>query len=130
MKKIKLLFIFILLISFYQNINSEIQLQINSGTKIDKLNIVTSDSLATNQIENIWYSNTEIFIKVKVIDKNKNINLTIYNMLGKEVLKVYEGPHTRGDDPYIVRYNLPNGIYICVLLGENFKVAYKFILTR
>ncbi len=104
-----------------------------NGTNIDlnKTNSsVEADTNVTNQILQVWYSSTELFVKVKVVDKNKNISLTVYNMLGKELIQIFEGVHTRDENPYIVRYSLPNGIYICVLQGESFRDAEKFIISR
>ena len=110
------------------------KIKIVDGIKIDKINMnietVEADTNINNQILQVWYSKTELKVKIKVKDKNKTISIVVYNMLGKEVLRVYDGVHTRDEDDYYINYNLPNGIYICVLQGDNFRDAEKFIISR
>lgn len=98
--------------------------------KVETENIVEADTALPNTISNIWYNSNELNITIHIPDKNKYISIKLYNMLGKEVMKIYEGTHTREDDAYVVQFNLPNGIYICVLQGDNFRDAKKIIVSR
>lgn len=91
---------------------------------------VEADTSINNRILQVWSTSTELNVKIQVSDKNKTINITVYNMLGKEIVKVFDGPHVRENDPYTVNINMPNGIYICVLTGDGFKHAEKFIISR
>lgn len=91
---------------------------------------VEADTSINNRILQVWSTSTELNVKIQVSDKNKTINITVYNMLGKEIVKVYDGQHVREKDPYTVSINIPNGIYICVLTGDGFKHAEKFIISR
>jgi hypothetical protein len=108
------------------------------GIKIDKLNIEVSDKKieedtnVTNKITRAWFINNsnELKIKVQVIDKNKNITIKVYNMLGKEVMKVFEGTHTNDEYEYTAQWNLPDGIFICVVQGSNFRNAEKIVISR
>ena len=132
MKLIKYLFIIIIINTAYlfsmPNSNSSIY-----GIEFDKLNNefkVEVDTNLTNRILQVWATSNDLNVKVQVGDKNKQINITVYNMLGKEIVKVYEGFHVRDTDPYTVSINIPNGIYICVLRGDGFRHAEKFIISR
>jgi hypothetical protein len=52
-------------------------------------------------------------------------------MLGKEVLEVFRGTSSSAqEEVYTTSFNLPNGIYICVLQSKNFKDTEKFIISR
>lgn len=104
-----------------------------NGTEIANIlikRIVEVDSNSNNRILQVWTTANELNVKVQVSDKKKQINITVYNMLGKEVIKVYEGYHYRDEDAYTSNINLPNGIYICVLRGNGFKNAEKFIVSK
>ncbi|HRP01821.1 MAG TPA: T9SS type A sorting domain-containing protein [Candidatus Kapabacteria bacterium] len=103
------------------------------GTEFDKISIsssVEADTNTSNKIVQVWTGKDDLNVKIKVSDKSKQINITVYNMLGKEIIKVYEGVHNRDDEAYTVNVSLPNGIYICVLRGDTFRSAEKFIVSR
>ncbi|PKL86758.1 MAG: hypothetical protein CVV22_01305 [Ignavibacteriae bacterium HGW-Ignavibacteriae-1] len=93
---------------------------------------VENDTVTTNSIVNIWNSNDAYNVKVALKDKDSEIDIAIYNMLGKEVLKVVQkGIQTT--DEAIYEFNvskLPNGVYLCVLIGRNFRDVEKFIISR
>jgi hypothetical protein len=61
-----------------------------------------------------------------------NISINAFNLLGKKVLEVYQGAEKRGiGKEYLLNVgSLPNGIYICVVQGDNFRLAEKFIISR
>lgn len=131
MKYVKYIYI-ILLIIFVQLIAISKEKSISCGTDFDVFkNVkVEADTTVNNKILQVWATSTDLNVKIQVTDKNKQINITVYNMLGKEIVKVYDGIHTRDTDPYTVNFFIPNGIYICVLRGDGFRNAEKFIISR
>ncbi|MBE2190331.1 MAG: T9SS type A sorting domain-containing protein [Desulfobulbaceae bacterium] len=93
---------------------------------------VENDTVMTNNIVSVWNNNDAYNVKVALKDKDSEIDIGIYNMLGKEVLKVVQkGVQT--SDEAIYEFNvskLPNGVYLCVLIGRNFRDVEKFIISR
>lgn len=97
---------------------------------------IESDS-TENSIEfsyNSTYDPEPVKLVVKVKDKDKRITITIYNMLANKVSDVYSGiPGT--NELEIENFkekisSLANGVYICVLQGNNFREKEKFIISR
>lgn len=85
----------------------------------------------TNSILKIWSKSEQFYVKISLADYQSDIALTAYNMLGKEVLKIHQG--TPKPKEYLYEFSstdLPNGVYICVLQGRNFRDAEKFIVSR
>lgn len=126
-----IIILFILLIGFSYNYLHTTENY--NGIKFDKFNLHTKievDSVNNNQIVQVWYSKNELNVKIKVLEKNKPIRLAVYNILGKEVLNVYEGPHNKEDDPYIRASELPLGIYICILEVNGIRNAKKFYVSK
>ena len=59
------------------------------------------------------------------------IEIGIYNMLGKRVMDVYKGASGRGQQDFSQSVaELPDGVYICILQGDNFRKAEKFYFRR
>lgn len=59
------------------------------------------------------------------------IEIGIYNMLGKRVMDVYKGASGRGQQEFTQSVaELPDGVYICILQGDNFRKAEKFYFRR
>jgi hypothetical protein len=107
----------------------------HSGTDFvsltDKFVKVESDSVSSTKISKVWYTQTELNVQVYQTDKQQEISITVYNMLGKEVLEVFRGTSSSAqEEVYTTSFNLPNGIYICVLQSKNFKDTEKFIISR
>ncbi len=92
---------------------------------------IEEDSVTSNIITKVWYASTELKVEVYQVVKQQEITITVYNMLGKEVLVVYKGTSSsQQKEEYSATFNLPNGIYICVLQGKNFRDSEKFIISR
>lgn len=88
-------------------------------------------SSSNNRIERIWHSRGTVNVKVVLEDKDVNLTLKVYNMLGKEVAEIHKG--TQPAREYTHEFpdaGLPNGIYICTLTGPNFRDTEKFIVSR
>ncbi|MDX9790859.1 MAG: T9SS type A sorting domain-containing protein [Candidatus Kapabacteria bacterium] len=93
--------------------------------------VVSNDTITSNRITKVWYSATEINVEIYQILKQQEITITVYNMLGKELLEIFRGTSSsRAEEVYSVTFNLPNGIYICVLQGKTFRDSEKFIISR
>ena len=70
-------------------------------------------------------------LKIELRDYKTEISITAYNLLGKKVLDIYKGLPKNPEYPYEVpSWKLPNGIYICTLLGKDFRKSEKFIVAR
>ncbi len=104
-----------------------------SRAKNSKLLRTDADSnKKENRIAKVWRGMQEQYhIKVDVKDNEPYIRLSVYNMLGKEVLLIYSDKPKPKDVEYTFSGSeLPNGVYICVLQGKNFRDAEKFIVSR
>lgn len=107
---------------------SQIEYNYNMKSSISR---VENDTIKTNSIVSIW-NNSDIYsAKVYLKDKDGEIDIGIYNMLGKEVLKVFKGGQSSDEQTYDFNVSkLPNGVYLCVLIGRNFRDVEKFIISR
>ncbi|MBX3042607.1 MAG: T9SS type A sorting domain-containing protein [Candidatus Kapabacteria bacterium] len=93
--------------------------------------VTNQDTITSTKITKVWYTQAELNVEVYQVQKQQNITITVYNMLGKEVLEVFKGiSSTRTEEVYSATFNLPNGIYICVLQGNTFRDSEKFIISR
>ena len=71
------------------------------------------------------------YIYLYVIEPEQKIKVTTYNMLGKKVLDVYNGTFKDFNNPYEIPSSVfPNGLYLCVVEGDKFRLAEKFIVSR
>jgi len=95
--------------------------------------LTSSDSVKReDKIVSINEINDQFVVKIELINYDQEVNLIVYNMLGKQVLDIFHGyPHKDPDYPYSFRSSiLPNGIYFVVFQGRNFRKARKFIVAR
>lgn len=111
--------------------------QKNSGTNIEQSKNVQVSSKTEdenpieNKIEKLWMSSEDKFVvKVNLKDKDSEIRLSVFNILGKEVFEIHNGKPINGNEYEFLSSNLPNGIYLCILTGRNFRDAAKFIVSR
>lgn len=69
--------------------------------------------------------------RIEVALDEQLIEVGIYNMLGKKVMDVYKGSASRGIHDYTQPIpDLPEGVYICIMQGNDFRKAEKFFLSR
>ncbi|OGU16081.1 MAG: hypothetical protein A2X61_13280 [Ignavibacteria bacterium GWB2_35_12] len=64
---------------------------------------------------------------------DKEIEIIVYNMLGKKVLDLFKGipkPEECARDYEIPKGKLPNGLYLCVAQSEKFRIVGKFVISR
>lgn len=102
-----------------------------SGTTGAKIK-VTSDTVRRESRILFAMVSSDVFkTKVDIGADQQNIDIGIYNMLGKRMADVYTGPASRGEHEYTMSVSdLPEGVYICILQSGNFRRAEKFYLNR
>ncbi len=84
-----------------------------------------------NEISKVYTSdNLKFYVRIKLKEYIIPIKINIYNMLGNLVEEVYSGTAIEGVDYPFVASNLPNGFYLCILQGPNFRDAEKFTISR
>lgn len=70
-----------------------------------------------------------IYLQVENMDQR--IKIIVYNLLGKKVLDIYEGKPKDPTQPYeFSTSELPKGIFLLVVIGENFRLREKLIVTK
>ncbi|MGQ9819568.1 MAG: T9SS type A sorting domain-containing protein [Candidatus Kapaibacteriales bacterium] len=102
-----------------------------SSTKNDLTENDTA--LKSNRIISIQESEKgdKIQIYIQVDNKEQNIKITIYNLLGKKVMELYQGPPKDSNQPYeLITSDLPKGIFLIVVSGDNFRLREKLIISR
>ena len=68
---------------------------------------------------------------VDLIDIDQRVTVQVFNMLGKKVKDAYEGNAKDPFTPYLLDVSsLPNGVYLCMVIGSNFKLREKFVISR
>jgi len=112
-------------------LNHGIKFANNNNSKALSLEKVENDTVRTNSIINIWNNNDIYNVRINIRDKDSEVEIGVFNMLGKEVMKVFKG--IVGNNEAIYEFNadkLPNGVYLCVLQGRNFRDVEKFVVSR
>ncbi len=107
------------------------------GTIIDSkqssktVRIDQDTSSIKNEILRVSTSNNLNFnVKIRLKEYIIPIKINIYNMLGNLVEEVYSGTAIKDVEYPFVASNLPNGFYLCILQGPNFRDAEKFTISR
>ncbi|ROL56438.1 hypothetical protein D9V84_08395 [Bacteroidetes/Chlorobi group bacterium Naka2016] len=73
----------------------------------------------------------KIAIYLQVENMDQRIKIFVYNLLGKKVLDIYEGKPKDPSQPYEFSTNeLPKGIFLLVVIGDNFRLREKLIITK
>ena len=87
-----------------------------------------------NRIVSLRDGGDKFLLYLEILDHESQIEINIYNMLGKNVLEVYKGSPKPNGVPYDIVISgpnsLPNGPYLCVVVGRNFRLPQKFIVMR
>jgi hypothetical protein len=91
-----------------------------------------ADSLPReHRIQGIREANGEHFLIVELASEQRRLEIAVYNLLGKRVATVYQGKASPGVHEYpIPSAELPNGVYICVVQGDGFRLAQKFVVAH
>lgn len=65
------------------------------------------------------------------LGETQTVEITAFNILGKRVMDIYSGEARTGVN--MVSFDvsqLSHGMYICVVRGQRFKIAEKFLVSR
>jgi hypothetical protein len=108
--------------------------QESQDSKPKKTQSILSDS-TENNLE-ISYSpiGEPIKLTVTVKEKDKKINITLFNLIGNKVADLFNDiPKT--NEIEIEKFpkeieKLSNGVYICILQGYNYRLMKKFNISR
>ena len=107
------------------------------GTKLVNSNTNDDKKHQTNKIVRIWLgSDGLINATAEIKDDKEEVKIFIYNLLGKEISKIYDGLPNEKDEDGNYKFtsqsplNLPNNIYILVIRGTSYKIADKFIISK
>ena len=110
--------------------------QDSQETKPKKIQSILNDTASAENSMNVNYDNSREItgLTVKVKDKDKKISISIYNLIGNKVADVYNKP-PGSSEVEITEFKdtidkLSNGVYICVLQGNNFRLMEKFTISR
>lgn len=83
-----------------------------------------------NKVEYLRESHDGHTLKLKLKDYNQIITISVFNLLGKEVLEVFHGQPKKNIEYRIQSWKLPNGVYFCTIYGKDFRLTEKFIVSR
>ena len=73
----------------------------------------------------------QLEVKLRVAETDQTIQYMVYNLLGKIVLGPFNSQPSSNDFTYYITVSsLPNGVYLCVVVGNNFRLREKFIISR
>jgi hypothetical protein len=118
-----------------QNETNGTKIAVKKGKKVvsdDSITVNADSSDKRDRIISLTQSGDNHILKIEVKDTSSEITINIFNMLGKKVLEAYKGaPKSNPDEGYEIQSSrLPNGVYICVLLGKDFRKSDKFVVAR
>ena len=92
-----------------------------------------ADTSKPNRIIGIRESSGGLYLlEMDVAENQQNLQIGIYNLLGKKVLDVHQGTEYSGKSKLFDMnvQGIPNGIYVCIAQGDNFRLAEKFYISR
>ena len=96
-----------------------------------KTNGANDTSKTESRIVSVHATSDVITAKIDLATEQPQVDVAIFNMLGKRMSEIYRGPASRGEHEYVSSISdLPEGVYICILQGSNFRRAEKFYLSR
>jgi len=96
-----------------------------------KVNTGNDSTGRDNRILFVRASGDVLTSRIELATEEPLIEIGIYNMLGKRVMDVYKGASGRGQQEFTQSLaELPDGVYICILQGDNFRKAEKFYFRR
>lgn len=97
----------------------------------------TEDDSVKNKILSLRESDRgdKFLLYIYLMDYEQKIQISVYNLLGKKVLDVYDNyPYKDINFAYEINIAsptfLPNGVYLCVVVGKNFRLREKFIISK
>ncbi|MBU3700254.1 MAG: T9SS type A sorting domain-containing protein [Candidatus Kapabacteria bacterium] len=96
-----------------------------------KTNTGRDSAIAPPRIVSTRVSAEVFSARVELAGDESLVDIAIYNMLGKRVMDVFKGASARGLHEHTQSISeLPEGVYMCVMQGSNFRKAEKFFFNR
>lgn len=96
-----------------------------------KVTVANDTTRSESKIVSVRATGDVLTAKVDLASEQPQIDVAIFNMLGKRMSDVFRGPASKGEHEYVSSISdLPEGVYICILQGNNFRRAEKFYLSR
>lgn len=94
--------------------------------------LVGNDSLRKeNRFLFVRAASEVLTVRVELARDEAQVEIGVYNMLGKKIMDVHRGGSGRGVHEYTTAIqDLPEGVYVCVMQGADFRKAEKFYLSR
>lgn len=86
-----------------------------------------------NRVTKIHTANhaDELILTIYLSESDQRIQVVVYNLLGKVVMEPQYISQSKGEYDHSFNIaNLPNGVYLCVLTGKNFRIKEKFVISR
>lgn len=107
-------------------------IDIDSNKQSKSARIEQDTSSITNEITKVYTrDNLKFFVEIKLKEDLIPIKIQIFNMLGNLVKDVHNGTVVGKEVEFnFDATNLPNGFYLCILQGPNFRDAEKFTISR
>ncbi|HLP27900.1 MAG TPA: hypothetical protein VK147_04605 [Candidatus Didemnitutus sp.] len=103
----------------------------NTSKQSTKVNVGADTSRRDNKFIFARAASDVFTTRIELSDDQGSIDIGIYNMLGKKVMDVYRGYASRGQHDYTQPIpDLPEGVYICIMQGSDFRKAEKFFFSR
>lgn len=83
------------------------------------------------RIQSVKTSGDKCEVKLSLPSEVSQIEISIHNILGRKMPDTWKGEPRKDSELYELSINgLPEGMYICVVQGKNFRLAEKFIISR
>jgi hypothetical protein len=89
-----------------------------------------------NAIKTVWIGGDNYLnVEAELVEKCE-VKISIYNMLGKEILKVYQGtPDEKNEKGYYTfksqqQIALSKNVYVVVMQSNTFRIAEKIIVAQ
>ena len=94
--------------------------------------LVGNDSLRKeNRFLFVRAASEVLTVRIELARDESQVEIGVYNMLGKKIMDVHRGASGRGVHEYTTAIqDLPEGVYVCVMQGADFRKAEKFYLSR
>lgn len=91
------------------------------------------DSARASKILAIRGRNDDYEVSVELAQDQSRLDCGAYNLFGKRVMDIYVTQSYEKAGRKTFTFNtagIPNGMYLCVVQGNNFRIAEKFQISR
>lgn len=123
------------------NIHTIIPAKSSAGTNFDYLNSTKKKNVQQTKVDidsvdytlKVWEASSgDVVMTLKLKDKNQNVKISVWNMLGKSVLDDFEGSYKDLEEKHTIRNSnfLGRGAYILRIQSDKLKIDSKFIKTK